>query len=66
VSEALKTVIYDGPYNDVDLVLPDGETRNVEKGKGVKVPAEIADNLLEQGIWIEPKKSGAAGTKEDQ
>lgn len=60
MSGSTKTVVYDGPYDEVDLALPDGPVR-VAKGGTVNVPAEIAENLLDQGIWVEPKKAGKAG-----
>jgi hypothetical protein len=49
-------VVYVGPYEAVELALPDGDV-HVEHGDEVDVPAEVAANLIEQGTWAKPKSS---------
>ena len=50
----LKTVIYDGPFDRVDVPLPSGLVATVARGAAVEVPAQIADALLVQSGWSAP------------
>jgi hypothetical protein len=58
-------VIYDGPYEAVELPLSPSRTEVVEKGESIDVPDDIAKNLIEQGTWVEPKASHRSKKEED-
>lgn len=50
----LKTVVYDGPFDRVDVPLPSGLVATVARGAAVDVPAHVADALLAQSGWSAP------------
>jgi len=50
-------VVYDGPYEEVELPLSQSRTEVVKKGESIDVDDDIAKNLIEQGTWVEPKSS---------
>ena len=53
-TEAVK---YDGPYEEIELVLPDGGEITVKQGESVDVPSEVAKNLLAQETWKKGRAS---------
>lgn len=50
----LKTVVYDGPFDAVDVPLPSGLVATVKRGASCDFPAAIADALLAQTGWSAP------------
>lgn len=49
--EKTKTVVYNGPFDEVEVPTPDGRVFVAKRGEPVEVPEELAKSLLEQDIW---------------
>jgi pyruvate dehydrogenase E2 component (dihydrolipoamide acetyltransferase) len=48
-------LVYDGPYEGVDVPLPDGSAIYAERGKTIDLRPEIAKGLLlQEDIWTDP------------
>lgn len=67
---AAKRLRYDGPFQAVEVDLPDGSSVRVENGGSAEFPPEVADDLLKQTEsgtpnWVEGKASPGKGEKED-
>jgi hypothetical protein len=50
-------VEYVGPHSAVDVPLANGHVITVRRGEAVDVTKGIADGLLIQDTWVEPKKA---------
>lgn len=42
-------LVYNGPHDAVEVVLPNGATTTVARGGSADFPSDVAGSLLEQG-----------------
>ena len=50
-------VEYVGPHSAVDVPLANGHVITVRCGESVDLPQQVANGLLIQDTWAEPKKA---------
>lgn len=50
-------VEYTGPHAAVDVPLANGHVITVRRGESVEFPEKVANGLLLQDTWAEPKKA---------
>lgn len=48
-------LVYDGPHDGVEVVMPDGRRLTVMRGGEEEFPKQVADDLVAQGTWAPAK-----------